>query len=361
MNTLIEYYKQRESQLKSLLNEANTPGEVVEIIQNEIDKLADNNGEYIRGLALPQIRRVARKYLIELKPAINLLATLRPEDSTLNAELNHSTQPNYHQSYPLVIAIAGTSGLAVILVNIVRSLLIKDKEQQSILLNDFSNKLQNICPPLYPNISKQFPDFSTKLSDICTEVNDLQIKLDSSNLISPFFIGLIFALFAIITAIFFLRAKKKIQTSYKTTNLEVRNNQISFNGVDEILNFLLDKFTTIDNEIAKESNQTEFKPPVPKLEDHSDLLEYLQNLLGVASREQTEIPTSTNKRIDEIRDFLDFQGMNVEFYQHGVSDPSKFQFLPSGSSEAKEYITLKPAFIKNEQVLLRGRVVKPES
>jgi hypothetical protein len=123
------------------------------------------------------------------------------------------------------------------------------------------------------------------------------------------------------------------------------------------------KLEAIDNEVAKEGNKTPSKPSSPKIEDHPELLEILQNLIGLEAdrNEQVHLPKLTRNIIKQIRQFLKLNNIEVIFYQPGMDNLSKFDFVSSSNAQLKKHITLIPAFVKNNHVILRGRVVKSSS
>ncbi|MDJ0900276.1 MAG: hypothetical protein QNJ55_15845 [Xenococcus sp. MO_188.B8] len=134
--------------------------------------------------------------------------------------------------------------------------------------------------------------------------------------------------------------------------------RINSQSVDAILDYLQERLETIDQEVASVDDKPKDITPKPKLEDHQDLLEWLQKLMGETRQEQAQLPKFTRQRIDELGMILKFHGVEAEFYQASEEEDtwSKFDFEPSLNPNIKEYITIKPALIKGDRVLLRGLV-----
>ncbi|GAA6617869.1 hypothetical protein [Scytonema sp. NUACC26] len=360
MNTLVEHFQKRENALLSQLREANSLNQVVEKIQDEIYTLKDNNGEYISNLTFSQAR-VARKGLAELNQFVSLLTAVRTQDSTPVSEFSEqSASKSSSQNVIIFAAISGGAG------GIAGSLfgcwLIK-KEQQNLFqnLSTTIDTLSRKDSQLKRIIENTEPDILKNVRELYSYKQQLS-KYDATGSLSPVIAGFLLGgvVAVILVVIFGYLLKRKQRQEQQTTDLR-RTKKTRLEGVDNILPFLKQKFEAIDSEVASETNKTELKPPTPQLEDHIDLLEFLQSFLGVARREEAEIPVSTNKRIEELIEFLYFKGIEVEFYQPGVSDRSKFEFVPSINSELKEHLTSKPALVKGNQVLLQGRVFTPTS
>ena len=83
--------------------------------------------------------------------------------------------------------------------------------------------------------------------------------------------------------------------------------------------------------------------------------------------ERTQLPTAVRRRIEQATTILRRYGIQARVYQPseeqdlGMEAWSMFYFEPSLDPEITDYITLKHAFIKDNQVLLPGYVIEPAS
>jgi hypothetical protein len=100
----------------------------------------------------------------------------------------------------------------------------------------------------------------------------------------------------------------------------------------------------------------------PGLENDLDLLEYLQDLMADALDQQTQLPIAVRRRIEQAATILRHYGIEARVYQSSEEqDLGMFYFEPSLDPEITDYITLKHAFVKDDQVLLPGYVIEPHS
>ncbi|MGK7897231.1 MAG: hypothetical protein AB4372_27335 [Xenococcus sp. (in: cyanobacteria)] len=172
---------------------------------------------------------------------------------------------------------------------------------------------------------------------------------------------LMFVLIVLIFVYYFLGLKKKPRKSPKPHVYE-EFHSINLKTVDAILDYLQERFEDIDKQVANvESKPKDTTPSEPKLEDHPNLLEFLQKLMGEAHQEEAQLPKLTGQRINDLEMFLQWHGIETEFYHPSEGDNawSKFDFEPSLDPNLKEAITIQPAFIKDDCVLLRGLVFQP--
>lgn len=357
MKKLVEHYLKREDELKSQLRQANTPNQVVEIVQDEMKNLTAITDEYLRGLTSRQAQ-IAATRLRELAQFVNILTAVVRQDSEPIPDAKSSAQSSSeYNSKNLIAVVAISSGSAGIVGSLVAGLL--TKKEIIIIPADFHNILRPVCQP-YPNIKNNYPDFYQKVKLVCESQqqfnNDVIVPVNP--VIAGFVIGGVIA--GILAVIFVYQRNRKRRKDKPITNL-APTHKTHLEGVEAIASYLRNKFEFIDSEVAEEANRIEQKPPTPKLEDHLNLLEVLQNLMGEARDEQAQLPKLTKKRIEELSKLLKRDGIEVEFYQPHMKDSSKFDLVPSSDSALKEYITLKPALVKGNKVLLRGRVVKPAS
>ncbi len=95
------------------------------------------------------------------------------------------------------------------------------------------------------------------------------------------------------------------------------------------------------------------------------MLQFLQDLIGETLDEQAEISPLMRRQIERISTILKPYDIEVVVYQPNTEQSKNafpfFEFEPSLDLNLQEYVTLKPAFIKGDRVLLPGRVIEPVS
>ncbi len=119
-------------------------------------------------------------------------------------------------------------------------------------------------------------------------------------------------------------------------------------------------FRVIDNVVGQFSQAPAI--PKPQLEDHPDILEYLQELVGDAEMAKSQLPKPIQSRIKQASGVLRKYGINLQYYQPKMNQEKAelwFDFEKSLDPNIKKAYTLFPAFVKGENVLLAGRVVVP--
>jgi hypothetical protein len=124
-----------------------------------------------------------------------------------------------------------------------------------------------------------------------------------------------------------------------------------------LLDHLADALGIIDRAVAEATGREQPNSPA-QLEDLSELLDFLQDLLGDSILEEAQ---STLKRTKTLPHILMTQGIEVTIYQPSSEPRARqyFDFEPSLDRSLKNAITLPPAFIKDDRVLRRGRVLEP--
>lgn len=368
MKTLLELYQKRENELKNQLMKASSISQYVEKIQDEINRLRDIKSEYI-GELTPSEANIALKGLEEINESIILLKAVEnvqvsfsePLVSKGTSESAVSTKST-HQSLIAVAVVSGSAGSIV--GNFVGGLL-STKEQAP--PRNFLKELHRICQP-YPKINESFPDFAQKIKSICSF--EQALTNDAIILTSPVITGFLFGgIVAGIVAVFLLsllNRKQRLEKPKATTQLTQTHKNELEETINAILCYFQRQLEAIDNEIAKEGRKTPPKPSSPNIEDHPELLGILQNLIGLEANPNKQVNSSRSTRsnlIQQIQQFLLLNEIEVIFDEPGVNDPdlSKFDFVTSSDEKLKEHLTLIPAFVKNNHVILRGRVIKPKS
>lgn len=364
MKTLLEYYNEiKNHKLKNQLLQNKKTNCIITEMQNEINNLRNINAEYIQQLT-PLQARIAIKGLADINRTLDLVKAVTPLDAPTVLDIQDSVKLISNKSNKKFIYLAVISGGAGgIFGNFVSYLLINTSASNipPQLIKNISNIIEKY--PTIENSIKNYPDFQKNILDLREykyQVEQLS-NINQFNPAIPISIGFLTSMViaGIIAILLFKRYQQQPQPQRKINLIPPQVNQEKVN--EDLLDFLHDKFEYLDQEVAKESNKEKPKPPTPKLEDHPDILKFIQNLLGQVSNEQSDVQLLTNKLNQQIPDILYAHGIQVEFYQPGIEDTSKFDFVTNIDPEVREYVNLTPALIKENKVIQRGRVVKPAS
>ena len=132
--------------------------------------------------------------------------------------------------------------------------------------------------------------------------------------------------------------------------------------IDGLLKQLEEAFQTIDQSIeAQAAPVEEEKPSQPSLDEFKDILAFFQDLLSELNVGQDEFDTSVRRRISQVRGILRKYGVEVKEPEASYSDEDQIYALfdpePSLDPDADPHALIRPALIKEDQVLLRGAVV----
>lgn len=336
MKTLVSHYQKIKEKLKSRLEAANTVEEVVKIVRDEINQLTDLNGEYIKELTPPQAR-LARNILEGMKENLQILSSVELQNSSVNIP---------EKSFDISAVQADLSK------NILSPLTSAIQTQKNI---------QNWTSP---NYYKQI--FLQPLQKSRVVVSSLLAAGLAGTLEGGITWGLVGAIIGLITGGVFGKVVKQKQLPDIGSNSqkEFIENQTKISiDIDKLLNYLYQNFQSIDQTIstygAKEEKSTQ-----PDLENNLDLLEYLQELMADALDEETQLPITVRRRIEQAITILRRYGIEAKVYQPSLEANKAwdmFYFEPSIDPNLTDYVTLKHAFVKDERVLLPGSVIEPAS
>ncbi|KYC41584.1 hypothetical protein WA1_16175 [Scytonema hofmannii PCC 7110] len=338
MKTLISYYQEGKQKLKTQLEDVEKPEQIVQIVQDEINKLADFSSDYINGLT-PQQARLATVMLKMLNQYTSILILV---------EMQSSTQNTLEISNPDM----------------------RSQNQEG--LTNFS--LSTILP--LHNISyveKNLKDWTSL--DYYKQVLSQQIQHNrevassslaggvAGTLAGGYWWGLIGA----VTGGIIGKIVQEIKLPENTTVIpQVESQQelqINLN-IDKLLDHLHQAFHSIDLTVAAYGVR-EDKASKLGLENNLDLLEYLQDLMADALDKQTQLSTDVRRRIEQAATILRHYGIETRVYQPlqeenlDIEALSMFYFEPSLDPQVTDYITLKHAFVKDNQVILPGSVIEP--
>ena len=336
MKTLASHYQKIKEKLKSNLDATNTVEEVVKIVRDEINQLIDLNGEYIKELTPPQAR-LARNMLEGMKDNIQILASVELQD--LNVDVPE-------KSFDISEVQA---------------------EFNKNILSPLNNAIQtqkNIQNWTSPNYYKQILLQPLQKSRVI--VSSLLAAGIAGTLEGGITWGLVGAGIGLISGGVFSQVVKQKQLPSVGSNLPevVIPNQPKISiDTNKLLNYLYHNFQSIDQTVLNYGTKEE-KSSQPDLENNLDLLEYLQELMADALDEETQLPISVRRRIEQAITILRNYGIEAKVYQPDLSTNKAwdmFYFEPSIDPNITHYVTLKHAFVKDEKVLLPGSVIEPSS
>ncbi|NJM69981.1 MAG: hypothetical protein HC862_06985 [Scytonema sp. RU_4_4] len=343
MKTLISHYKEIKEKLKSQLERAETTEQVVKIVQEEINQLSDYSGDYIQGLTPPQAR-LAIVMLKALNQYTSVLILVKLQDSTANTPEKSNNSANFQSENQLVLT-----------------------ELASNTLSPFNTMVQiekNLKALTSLDYYKQA--LSQQMQQNREVVSSLLAGGITGTLAGGYSWGLIGAITGSVIGILVQQTKLSENTSFVSQATPSKNELKIGVDIDKLLDHLYQAFQTIDLTIAAYGG-TEEKALKPGLENYLDLLEYLQDLMADALDEQNQLPTAVRRRIEQAATILRRYGIETRVYQPTQEQDadmeawSMFYFEPSLDPQMIDYITLKHAFVKDDQVLLPGSVVEPTS
>lgn len=337
MKTLVSHYQNTKDKFKSHLEAASTVEEVVKIVQDEIDQLIDLNGEYIKELT-PAQARLARKMLEGMKENIQILSLVELQDLSANIP---------EKSFDISEVQA---------------------ELNRTILSPLTTAIQtqrNIQNWTSANYYKQI--ILQPLQKSRVVVSSLLAAGLAGTLEGGITWGLVGAVIGLITGGVFGKVVKQKQLpqnpEINSQEEQIQNRtQISID-IDKLLIYFYQNFQSIDQTISVYASKSE-KSPQSGLENNLELLEYLQELMADALDEETQLPISVRRRIEQAITILRGYGIEAHVYQPSLQADKAwdmFYFEPSIDPNITDYVTLKHAFVKDEQVLLPGSVIEPLS
>ena len=334
MKTLASHYQKIKNELISNLDATNTIEEVVIVVQDEINQLTDLNGEYIKELTPPQAR-LARNMLEGMKENIQILGSVELENLSVNAP---------EKSFDISEVQA---------------------ELNKNILSPLSNAIQtqkSIQNWTSPNYYKEIVLQPLQKSRVI--VSSLLAAGLAGTLEGGITWGLVGAIIGLITGGVFGKVVKQKQLPDTSSNSpdEIIQNKTKISiDTNQLLTYLYNNFQSIDQTVLVYGAKEE-KTNQPDLENNLDLLEYLQELMADALDEETQLPISVRRRIEQAITILRNYGIEAKVYQPSLETEKAwdmFYFEPSIDPNVTDYVTLKHAFVKDERVLLPGSVIEP--
>lgn len=343
MKTLVSHYKEIKEKLKSQLERVETTEQVVKIVQEEINKLADLSGDYIGGLTPPQAR-LATVMLKALNQYISILILVKLQDSTPNTTEKSNSSANSQSESQVGLTELTSNTLAP--------------------FNTITQIEKNL------KVLTSLDYYKQALSQQVHKNREVISSLLTGGIAGTLAGGYSWGLIGAITGGLLGKIVQQTQLSENTSialQPEPGKNELKLGiDIEKLLDHLYQAFQSIDLTVGAYGG-TQEKAPKPGLENHLDLLEYLQDLMADGLDEQTQLPTAVRRRIEQAATILRRYGIETRVYQPseeqdlGMEAWSMFYFEPSLDPQITDYITLKHAFVKDDQVLLPGSVIEPAS
>lgn len=340
MKTLVSNYQEIKEKLKSQLEAVETTEQVVKIVQDEINKLADLSGHYIQGLTPPQAR-LTTVMLKALNQYTSILILVKLQNSTSNAPEKTNTSAN-SQSQNEVSLTKLTSNIS-----------------QFTKIIQIEKNLDALTSPDY---------YKQAFLQQVQQSREVLSSLLAGGIAGTLAGGYVWGLIGAITGGAIgkiLQQNKSPENKDVALQPEPPKAELKID-IDKLLDHLYQAFQSIDLTVAAYGGREE-KASLPGLENHLDLLEYLQDLMADALDEQTQLPIAVRRRIEQAATILRCYGIETRVYQPteeqdlGMEAWSMFYFEPSLDPKITNYTTLKHAFVKDNRVLLPGSVIKPGS
>ncbi len=336
MKSLASHYQKIKEKLKSNLEAANTVEEVVKIVKDEINQLTDLNGEYIKELTPPQAR-LARNMLEGIKDNLQMLSSVELQDLSKNIP---------EKSFDI------SEVQAELNKNILSP------------LNNAIQTQQNIQNWTSPNYYKQILLKPIQKSRVV--VSSLLAAGLAGTLEGGITWGLVGAGIGLVSGGVFSKVVKQRQLpdiGFNSQDEPIESKTKISIDTNKLLTYLYQNFQSIDQTVLAYGVKEE-KSPQSDLENNLELLEYLQELMADALDEETQLPISVRRRIEQAITILRRYGIEAKVYQPDISANkawNMFYFEPSIDPSITDYVTLKHAFVKDEKVLLPGSVIEPAS
>ncbi len=338
MKTLVSYYQEGKQKLKTQLENVEKPEQVVQIVQDEINKLADFSSDYINGLT-PQQARLATVMLKMLNQYTSILILVETQSLTQNTpEISTADMRSQNQE--------GLTNFSL----------------STILpLHNISYLEKNLKDWTSLDYYKQV------LSQQIQHNREIASSLLAGGVAGTLAGGYLWGLIGAVTGGIIGKIVQEIKLPENSSIIPQVESQkevkISLN-IDKLLEHLYQAFHSIDLTVAAYGVREE-KASKLGLENNLDLLEYLQDLMADALDKQTQLPTDVRRRIEQAATILRHYGIETRVYQPlqeenlGIEALSMFYFEPSLDPQVTDYITLKHAFVKDNQVILPGSVIEP--
>ncbi len=302
---LYDLYMQDQNSLIKELQNTSTSQEVIRVIHEYLEKVTDQNGEYISGLTRSQAQVALSILGIYQQHFRKLLNTFEPM-TNIRSDQHAPSSQSHVKIEEVEAAIAGIIGVGT---------------------------FASILNPLLLTIP----------------------------------IGAIMGVVAV-------KIKNNIQASANSSNQTANEPSISSQHIDynPFMADLADIFKTVDKVVKKFGELEDAARPrhveKPKLEDHTQFLEFIQDILGWYQRNKGNLPKSAQRRLDlrledQLPDLFSKYNIQISYYnpENNERDDVLFDYEEEvGKPRLSAPIMNRPALSKEGKVLLRGRVTKPQ-
>jgi hemerythrin superfamily protein len=336
MKTLVGHYQEVKDKLKSRLESTETTEQVVKIVKDEIQKLTDIDGEYILSLTPPQAR-LARTMLQSLSQWTGIMNLIKLQDST----------------NPVVNQLSDGVNLGELAANAlapVTQIIETQKNITAITKADFYRQA----------VLKQAGQSREVVSSVFAGgvAGTLEGGLSW---------GILGAVIGAVTGGAIAKVLKKKDSTEETKiipkvkTIAAAKAQVKLDiDINKLLDQLYQALQIIDVTVASYGSK-EDKTPKADIDNNLELLEYLQDLLAESLDKNIQLPMTVRRRIDQAGTILRRYGIEARVYEPEKDGDnwSMFYFEPSLDPEIKDYVTLKPALVKDNQVILPGSVIEP--
>jgi len=311
--TLVQYYSQSKETFRAQLEAAETPEKFIKIIQEYLSKLTDLNGDYISGLTRSQAR-IALEVLGLFQYTIEKVASSmnRPTITPLQPPTTrHAEQPGSVTSFPRSETFAGI-GVASAIGGV-------------------------LTGPL------------------------IAVTL-----------ALIGGFGAAVVSHGFTREPKGMSNSHTEIPSPSRSLEDQLPDYDLAFGFLEELFKTVDTmveECGRFEEAARPRPVEPKLDDHRRVSEFIQDLLCWYERKQRDILKDALQPLkmrlkDHLPDLVSEYNIQIKYYdpETTMQDAAYFDFEKEvGAQKLQSPLMVRPALLKEEELLLKGRVIEPTS
>ncbi|MGD1875423.1 MAG: hypothetical protein ACFB02_20495 [Mastigocoleus sp.] len=339
---LTSHYQEIKSNLKEKLVNSETIEEAVKVIQYEIRCFTSLDSDYIKKLTPPQAR-LALTMLKRLNESISIMLFVNLQKSEVIVSRKTNSQ----------VALG-----EVISNNLPRNSIFNFRQF------DIVSKLSALSSSNYYKRVLLQP-----LQKNLIIISSLFSAGFAGTLEGGLSWGLIGAIIGSLTGgVFSKVVQRKDLDEAESVNISSQIDTITNKSklnidIDKLLAYLHREFQSIDISVTAYSNK-EDKSNKFGLENNLDLLEYIQDLMADTLDQENPLPINLQRKISQAHTILRRYGIEARVYQPNQKeddDWSMFYFEPSLDPQLTEYVTLKHAFIKDEQVLLAGCVIEPAS
>ncbi|MGB7413744.1 MAG: hypothetical protein WA902_06020, partial [Thermosynechococcaceae cyanobacterium] len=156
------------------------------------------------------------------------------------------------------------------------------------------------------------------------------------------------------------KERNKVDIHSSAKEAEVNQSEATLDTL-EILRYLEQAFDVIDQTVTEYGRISEPVVHKPQIEDHPEVLKFIQDLMGEIQSFKNEIPPIFQARLREISSILRKYGIRSQIYQEDASEQIKelFEYETSLDDTLKNETMLTPAFLRDGKLLIPGRVLKP--